>query len=531
MPANNILDQNYRLQVIQDIEGDDNRRRKEESLKRWEIFNDRMEEYVYNILRKELSAETVNSMRVISSINLCNRIINEQSSIYNKRPKRQLLESDEKTDELISNIYKAGRFNTALKQANIAFNLQDQASIQIIPKDGKLKIKVLQPHHFDTIPSEVDPTRADVYILSQFDKDALFDLVDNSNNITPQPSATNYRDNSGVNTKVADAEDWKSRRGFYVWWSNEFHFMTNAKGAILNPLTLKPFEGEFDAESILNPIGKMPFVDVKEDTQDEYWQRFGNSTVDFTLEMAIILSDVAEVNRLQGYAQPIISAVEPPVDMKIGPNTVMFLKKSKNADPGEQPDFKFASPNPDLSGSIEMVRTFLSMFLTSKGLDPGVVSADGTSTRFTSGIDRLLSNIEKFEASIDDFELFQWVELEIFNLIKLWLEALSGVTAGGLMPELSGIIPSDVKMDIEFVEPGTQLSQADTDDSVIKRLDNGLISRVEAIMELRGIDESQARDVMDQIEDENPLKPEVLQVIKADPIPKPTAQGVDDGKG
>lgn len=505
MPENDILSQEYRSKIIQQLEGDENRRRKEESLKRWEIYNDRMESYVYEILRRDLSGETLQNMRVLSSVNLCKRIINEQSSIYNKRPKRQLIDSDDKTDELISNVYKAGRFNTGLKQANIGFNLQDQSAIQILPKDGKIKMKVLQPHHFDVIPSDLDPTKAEVYILSQFDKDVLFNQVDNSNNVSPQVSQIEYINKDQINQNIADSEDWKAKRGVYVWWSNNFHFSTNAKGEVLDPRSLAPISGEVPPELFINPIGKVPFVDVKEDTQDEYWQRFGNATVDFTLQMAIILSDVSEVNRLQGFAQPIISATEPPVNMKIGPNTCLFLKKSKNADPAAQPTFEFASPNPDLNGSIEMVRTFLSMFLTSKGLDPGVITADGTSTRYASGIDRLLSNIEKFEASQDDFELFQWVEKEVFKLVKAWLEALSGVTEGGLMDELSGIVPDGVNMDVNFIEPGTQVSQDEKEKSVINRLDNGLMSRVEAIMELRDLDENEARDVLVDIDEDSPL--------------------------
>ncbi len=517
MPANQILDKNYRKSVISEIESDENVRRKQESLKRFEIYNDRLEEYVYDILQNDLSQETLSNMRVISSINLCRRIIDEQSSIYTKRPDRMINNSDEKTDELIDNIYSLGRFNTALKKANVAFNLQDQCALQVIPKGGKFKLKVLQPHHYDVVPNVVDPERPDIYILSQYDKNRLFDRVDNSNNNTPQTSAVEYRTRDRQNQSIGDEADWQSKRGIYVWWSDFFHFITDDNGDILDPVTMLAISGEIELEDLANPLGKMPFVDIKEESDGEYWQRFGNATVDFTLDMAIVLSDVAEVNRLQGFAQAVISATEPPVNMKVGANTLMFLKKSKNAEASAQPTFEFVSPNPDLSGSIEVIKTFLSLFLTSKGLDPAVVTADGTGGRFASGVDRLLSNIEKFEASADDFALFKWVEKEIFSIIRSWLDVFSGVSEGGLDPELSGIIPEDVSFDVQFDRPSSEISGKDKYDLLIQKVDDGAMSMVELVMADREVDETKARDILEDIESEKPdLKLQSLGVLSGD---------------
>ena len=508
MAASQILNKEYRAQVIKDIEGDENLKRKEESLKRFEIYNDRLEKYVYDVLKRDLSTETLSQMRVISSINLCKRIIDEQSSVYTKQPNRMMHDSDEKTDELFGNIYSLGRVNTAMKKANVALNLQDQCAVQVIPKAGRIKIKVLQPHHYDVIPNAADPETADVYILSQYDKSRLFNLVNNTNNVTPQPSAVEYRDSNGINTPIADQNDWQSTRGVYVWWSDAYHFITDRNGDILDPVSMIPIDGIIEEAMLLNPLGKKPFVDIKQDSDGEYWQRYGNATVDFTIDMAIILSDVAEVNRLQGFAQAIISAVEPPKDLKIGPQSLLFLKKSKNADPSAQPSFEFASPSPDLNGSIEVIKTFLSMYLTSKGLDAGVVSATGTGEKYASGLDRLLATIEKFEASADDFALFKWAEREVFELIKGWLNVFSGVSQGGLIEELSGIIPDDVNFGIEFIKPSTDISDKDKLDMIEKRLELGMITKVEAIMKDREVDEEKARMILEDIdesEDESEL--------------------------
>lgn len=501
-----ILNQEYRYHVIQEIEGDENWKRKQESLKRYEIYKERLEEYVYNVLQRDLSQETLDQMRVMSAINLCPRIIDEQSSIYNELPERSFMNSDDKTDELISELYSYSRLNTQLKQSNCMLNLQDQCSIQVIPKDGILKVKVLQPHHYDVIPNVMEPGKADVYILSQYDKDKLFDRVDNQNNVQPQPSGVEYRTKDNLNQTIADESDWKSKRGYYVWWSKDWHFVTDKEGNLLNSKTGLPFPNgtttQEIADEIVNPIGKLPFVDVKDDNDGEYWARYGNSTVDFTIQLAIILSDTSEVNRLQGFAQAVVSAIEPPTDMKVGPNTVLYLKKSKNADPGAQPSFDFVSPSPDLQGSIELIRTYLSMFLTSKGLDPAVVSADGTAARYASGIDRLLSQIEKFQASQDQFDMYKWIELKVFDLFKSWLEAYSGVSEGGLIPQLSGIIPEDVYLNVKFQKPSDNLSAKDKYDLLVKKYEDGTITKLELIMRDREIAEDEAREVLENIMEE-----------------------------
>ena len=80
----NWLDINYRKSVISEIKGEENKRRKAESLKQFEIFNDRMDQYVVEYLKKQFSAATVREMPVVSSINLPKRIVTQEASIYKR---------------------------------------------------------------------------------------------------------------------------------------------------------------------------------------------------------------------------------------------------------------------------------------------------------------------------------------------------------------------------------------------------------------------------------------------------------------
>jgi hypothetical protein len=118
----------------------------------------------------------------------------------------------------------------------------------------------------------------------------------------------------------------------------------------------------------------------------------------------------------------------------------------------------------------------------------------------------LLASIEKFEASQDDFDIFKAAEMDVFNLVKCWLDAFSGVSVGGLRDDFSGIIPEGVGFNVKFAEPSENVSETQKLESILKRLDNGLISRVEAIMKDREITEDDAREVIDTIDEDSPLQ-------------------------
>ena len=435
--SGNILDIEYRKKIIQEINSDENIARKQESLKRYEIYHDRKEPYLINKLARMYDASTVKEMRILSSINLTKVITDNQSEIYVNDPLRSFMYASDDDIERLPLIYSDMKVDTSLTKANVYYNLMNQCTIQIIPKNGRLKMRVLAPHQYDVIPDPTSPEDGRVYITSQLDRDKLFNRAVQANNIV--------NTSNGSNQDVGDTDDWRGAAGIYAWWSDDYNFITDGKGYILNNKTYQRLEA-IEVEEILNPIGKLPFVDVSGDKDNEYWVRYGNSTVDFDMDIALTISDTLDVNAMQGFAQAIISAMNAPSELKMGPRKVLFLKKDKNADPSAQPNFEFASPNPDLASSINLIKTLISLFLTSKKQDPATVNGDSASVKYASGLDRMLAQISKFEASKEDFDVFKWVEIEVYNIIRLWLNAFAGVTDGGLLDNYDGSISDDTEL-------------------------------------------------------------------------------------
>lgn len=508
----NILDANLRSKVLADISGQENRQRKNESIKRYDIYNKRQDAYVRERLTREYSADTVRDMRVVSSINLAKRIVNAKSSLYTTSPDRSFAnksgsELSDQEKAQINALYDLDSTNVKMKKANRYYKLQQQIAIQIMPRDGIVETRILQPHHFDVIPEDSNPEVAAAYVISAYDRSLLY------NNIQPQRSGeTNYLSGSytdQINQIIADPNDDKfseKNQARYIWWSKDFNFVTNGHGSIIDavgtPLVLR---SQDDLRFIENPLGELPFIDVCEDKDFEYWVRQGNDTIDFSLDFSVGLSDTSEVNKRQGYAQAVVKSEEPPKDIRVGPNRVLHLKLDPNKE--VQPEFSWMSPSADLGSSIKLIDTMLSLFLTAEDVDPKTISTKGDSQTFASGLDRLLYMLDRFESSKDDMDLFKGVEQKVFDLKRKWSNLLIGANVDGgitpLVPKLQeATISEDILMTIKYAEPMAIQSDKEIQDAQISLLDSQLTTKVKAIMKIHGLSEAAAIEFLQAIDQE-----------------------------
>jgi len=521
------MDPFFRKSFLDSINTQENKKRKNDSLRKMDVYQKRQSKYVNEQLIKEYSSQTVQDMRVISSINLCNRIVNEKSSLYRKCPDREFSSrsgavlSDAQIEQLES-IYEYGMLDVKYKKANRMYTLEAQCAMQFIPKDGVICGRVLLPHHYDVFSRYDDPETAEGYVLSVYDKSLLY-------NFLPQDSSGNYLDGGSdqIDEVSADADDYKSKLNRYIWWTKDYNFITDARGNIIDPLG----NAVTDPELIINPIGMLPFVDVAGSKEYEYWVRQGNDIVEFSLDYSVLLSDTAETNKRQAYAQAIVYSEEPPKDQLVGPNIIMHMKLDKNAE--VQPKFEWANPSPDLSASLDLLEMYLRLFLSAEGQDPTMVSGKSDAKKYGSGVERLLAMIEKFEASADDMALFQWVEQQALKIMVAWSNLMQGANIRGgvdpLIPELQqSMLPEDVEVEVRYIEPQGIQTKKELEDSQIALIENGLTSRKMALMEMYGLTDEQAEQRLKDIaEDEL----ESAADIKALPPPvakTPKAEGMMD---
>ena len=471
-----------RKKVIQYIESKDNLGRKNESWKQSEIYKDRLKSFVLDELRSQFSEQTVTEMPLVKSVNIAKRCVNNQAIIYSDAPERTWLNVTEDQQEILWDVYHDMNLNKKLSMANKYYKLHKQCLLQVIPKDGKLIARVLHPHQWDAIVSDSDPEQAEAIIVSAYDKTENFQ----ENLQRPPTGRTSIADQNTRNYQenLDMMEQERQRKKTYVVWTKEVNFIMNGAGEVLG-------------EVLPNPIGALPFVEISEQKDYEYWVRQASAYTDFTIEFNAAMTETRQTVKMQSFAVAIVKA---PKEMsfkniQIGPNYILHLPQDEVN--GVKTEFEFASPSANIDGSIKFLEVMLSGFLSANGIDPKTVSMSGESATFTSGLDRLLSLIDKMQASKDDFDLFQYAETQIFELIKKWLNVLNG--SQSIDSKYQTSIPEDAEVQVKFYEPAMVQTESDKIDLWAKKIEIGLASEVHALMEMENLSREQAEEKLREI--------------------------------
>lgn len=491
-----VANQIQRKKIIEEIEAPENKYRKEESYRRFEIYRERQRKYIMQRLAGETSVKSVRDMRTITSINLTRKMIHEMASIYKYAPNREYTDLSEQQTEVMDSHYKYSKANINYKQSNRMFKLHEQCAIKIMPKHGFINMKVLQPHHYDVVPNMYDPEKPEIYVISSFDRQRIF-TENEFENVKSRRFENRMYTSDGVNQKIGDPDDWRDQRRIYYWWTPQYNFATDEAGNVLDDETKMPVsQPDLDADFI-NPIGRLPFVDVAIEKDDEFWVRSGSSITEFNVDFGVQLSDNVNINRLQGFSQAVITSVEQPKDILVGPHSCLWLKADPNDDAAQRPSFQFVTPSPDLSSSLQMSEDLLRYFLASKSINLKAIT-EGQMTA-ASGLEKLLQMIEKFEASQDDIDLYKWVEQDAYEIMLKWHNVFRQTT-DGFDPKVDGpSMPEESEVMVQFSKPQMIQTKKEKLDHIIRQLDNGLITQIEAIEELREVDEEKAEEIYQKI--------------------------------
>ena len=185
MPIN-PLNLDDRMNLVNTVDSPGEKGRRYESFKQWEIYQDRIKDYVINDLREQYDLNSVKEIPLVSSVNLSKRIVNQLSVVYKSPPERDWTELSDEQVGTVSRIYKDMRVNKKLGMSNRGYKLQDQSHLWVVPKNGRLILRVLKNHQITVIPDPQDPEEALAYIISSLAHD---DFVDQDNDFT----ATGYK--------------------------------------------------------------------------------------------------------------------------------------------------------------------------------------------------------------------------------------------------------------------------------------------------------------------------------------------------
>jgi hypothetical protein len=259
------------------------------------------------------------------------------------------------------------------------------------------------------------------------------------------------------------------------------------------------YHGEILGEPLPNPLaqyGITPYIELSEEKEFEYWVRQASALTDFTIEFNSRLSETAQIVKMQGFAQawmkgPLETIME---SIQIGPNYVLKLVNDKGNN--VETDFGFATPQADISGAIAFLEVQLSGFLSSQGVDPKTVTIKGESQQYASGLERLLALIEKMSAAKSDYGVFQHAETQVWNLVKAWLNVLNGSST--LNRKYWTSMPDDSEVLVKYSKPENVESELEKLSVSEKRIEIGLSSSINELMESKELSREDAEKLFDQ---------------------------------
>ncbi len=508
--------QDLRLDVIADIKTPENKDRKDQSFRATEVFNGRIRQFVYEYLRTQFSSQTCSEAPISSSINLARRITKERSSIYNEPPTRHFSGVEEEQERPLQALYKDMGADHLMSKANEFYCLQNQCMVQIFPADGRLQMRVLKLHHFDVLPDPNNPEEMVGVIINSFDKSNKRSSYGSDSPMgnfgLARQSRTDQSD--GIDQSIADDDDQLKKERYEVWTKGYYsegeyvpalNFIMNGKGEVLS-------------EDPLSPIDGLPFVDICSTKDYQFYASEHNAMVDFSIEYNALMTEIAMNHRMQSWSQAWMKGPKDllPSTVEVGPTKVIMLP----ADDEGATDFGFATPGGGSANGIEYAETLLAQFLSTHGIDPQIISSD-SGQKYSSGIERLLAMIEKFESSKSDFQLFERVEHKIFEVVKLWLEALQDT--GTLddkykMPSL----PGEASFAVAFNKPEGAQTFSDKVNMQERLIEMGLSSRVTATMDLYNMPREEAEEYLVKVEEDESMK---LIAEASSPAPQPSLPG------
>lgn len=499
----NLAIKDNRERIIADINSNNNKYRKQVSLKQFEVYQGRMEQYVKENLLGQYNENTVREMPIVSTINVQRKIATTKASIYKHGVVRNFTELSDEQKEVIDLVYKDMMANVKLAQMNKNYVYQEQSIAQVVPLAGKLILRPFVIHQIDAIPNAENPDIADGFIISVFDRG---EYLTESNFKQVSDTATGYigrsnRDNTINNpapANVATQSDYKGMLNKYIVWSKEYNFMMDGNGEVIDPAT------EMPTELLNNPLieyNLLPFIEASREKDFEFFVRPSNALTDFTIQYNARMSDESAAIKLQAYNVAILkcpSELQPNIQV-IGP---AMLLKLPTDDPNKEVDFQFASPSSSINDISSANDKFLNNFLTSEGLTSSAINSGGSGEKFASALDRYIAILDRMEAHQDDYEVFKRVEDQLWKVVKAWLNTLSGTDKLDRKYWVP-MIPEESEIEVMFEKPKMIRTEAEMLDAIQKKIDLGLMSKVTAIMKLEEVTEEKAREIYEQIKKDN----------------------------
>lgn len=541
-----VLDIEFRKKVIMEITGTENVERKQEFLRRYEIYKDRVRKWVIQRLMDEgFKRETVAQMQNrAGNVSLCRKVVNKLARTYNSGVTRET--GNDTTDEQVQTITEMLCWDDKMRKSDRYRELHKNSAIQIVvepdmgeadtPDDEppmKLKMRALNPWQYDVIEDPYDREVPRCWIISDFVERDIGAFQGQMAKTEAEAGVHHSKPyvRSGRNHKDDTIADDPDDAGMgsekeYVWWTKSYHFTTNSKGEVIQ---------EKSPEELANPIGIMPIVNNAEEQDGQFWAEGGDDLIEGAILVNTVITDMLFIARNQGFGQFVVTGKNIlNQKIEIGPNNAIMIEQGEE-DP--TPNVNVLSTNPPIQDWMGIVEQYVALLLTTNNLSPANVRVNLDAQSFPSGIAMLIEQSEAREDVGDKEKQYQDIERQLWEIASKWLEVGSG--AGELTPEWQavGSLPMDLDVAVKFAKPQAVVTETEKLDAMKARADLGISSKVDLIMiDNPELTREQAEEKLMKIMEEKvaamaQFAPEMAGAQEADEDPESDREGDAEDSG
>lgn len=499
-----LLDPAVRKRIIEDIEGTENKRRKNEMYRRYQCYKDQTFRYVQAELIKQFDPSTVNEMSyALSNLALVRKVIDKLARVYKYGVEREVYVDSKKDDELTENVKEITDeldVDRKMKKANRYFKLFKNTLMYIRPvpageeDDVKtIRIDPLPPYLYDVVEMKDEREKPIAIILSNYSPSQSRAMGMPLQAIVPGTDGRNGNvvnaynfPGDGVDQVIADTPgDEKGCE--YIFWSAKYHFVCNSKGEIIA-----------GPEDELNPLGELPFVNYAEDQDGSFWAIGGEDLVDGAVLVNSMVTNIMHIGVTQGYGQLVVTGKDIPSQIKVGPNKAIKLNQESTDDP--TPTFEYKSANPPLDQLRALVEMYVALLLTTNNLSTsGVQSNLSGGVAFPSGIAMMIDKAESMEDVEDQRQIFVDNEPVVWEKYAKWATLLA--SKNELTEELAEhLLPEEFDLRIRFGKPAAIESEKERLEVLKLKRDMGIISMVDMMKaEFPGLTDAEAEEKLKEI--------------------------------
>lgn len=496
-----ILDEAVRKKIIEEIGCSENTARKSEAFKRHMIYKDKTEYWVLDLLERQFDKQTVYEMSyAVSNISLVRKIIDKLARVYSGGVTRAVVLDSKPSEEYTNNVQRLEKelnVNTKQKTINRFLKLHRNAACYIKPCPNEygeysILLQPLAPHLYDVVEDYYDRTKPMVYVLSHYEPKSVSYGSESASKehrtglTSVKPKLGNQKDEV-----IADSPEDQNKDMEFIWWSDKYHFTTDATGKIIS-------------ESTENPIGVKPIINYAIDQDNAFWAQGGDDLVSTGVKVNAQISHINFIGTLQGYGQFYYKGKTPPQNMALGPNKGIVLQYEEG-DPA--PEIGFTSANPQLANLMAVTEMQIAMCLTTNNLTTsGVSTSLGQGTTFPSGIALLIDKSESMEDVKDQEQVFLDNEPVMWDVINKWLMLYQG--EGSLQENLVGLAyPEGADVLINFQHGQVITTEAEKLGNIKLRKELGINTQAELIkIDQPGLTDEEAEEKLEKILEDKKLR-------------------------